>query len=180
MGVDWALDATPTAVVGVLACISLTTINPVAVAVLPTWVTHWIALAVAAGGGAEWVSWALNPTSTAVVRVLACVSLTPIIPVAVAILPAWVTHWVALAVAAGGGTEWVSWALGAAPTTVHGIVVDISFAPVLWLGVAVLEAWSAGGAADAPCACGRGAGVGWALVAALAAVFDVALDGGTA
>ena len=34
MGVDWALDATPTTVVRVLACISLTTINPVAVAVL--------------------------------------------------------------------------------------------------------------------------------------------------
>jgi hypothetical protein len=126
------------------------------------------------------VDWALDATPTAVVRVLACISLTTINPVAITILPAWVTHWVALAVAAGGGAEWVSWALGAAPTTVHGIVVDISFAHVLWLGVAVLEAWSAGGAADAPCACGRGTSVGWALVAALAAVVDVALDGGIA
>ena len=137
--VDWALDATPTAVVGVLACISLTTINPVAVAVLPTWVTHWVALAVAAGGGAEWVNWALDATRTAVVGVPSYTGFTPILPIAIAVLPAGEAHWGALAIAAAGGAVRVDWALDATRSAVVGVLSCISLTTIHPVAVAVLH-----------------------------------------
>ena len=124
------------------------------------------------------VSGALDATSPAVVRVLACVGFTPIVPVAIAILHAWVAHWGAFAVAAAGGAVRVRWALCATAAAVHGIVVNICFTSILLVGVAVLESWRADGAASAPGACGSTAGVGWTLVSTPAAVVDIVLGAG--
>ena len=173
MRVNWALDATRTAVVAVHSCISLTPVLPITVAVLPACITHWGALPIAAAGGTVRVDWALNPASTAVVRVLACISLTTINQVAVAVLHSRVTDWVALAVAAGGGAEWVSWALSTAPATVVRVHSCVSLTPILPITVAVLPTcvthWGA-----LPIATSGGAvRVDWALDATPTAVVHV-------
>ena len=78
MRVCWALDATPSAVVRVLACVGFTTIVPVAIAILHSRVAHWGALAVAAAGGAVRVHGALGVASAAVVRIRSYIGLATI------------------------------------------------------------------------------------------------------
>lgn len=80
--------ATCTAVVHIGVHVLLTPVLPVAIAVLPPWLAHWVALAVATAGGAVGVDWALGTADATVVAILACVSFTAILPVTIAVLPA--------------------------------------------------------------------------------------------
>jgi hypothetical protein len=178
--VHGALGIASAAVVRIRSYIGLATICPVAIAIRPTCVAHWGALAIVAAGGAVRVGGALNATAPAVVRVLACVGFTAIVPVAIAILHSWVARWGALAVAAAGGAVRVCWALCATAAAVHRIVVNTCFTSILWVGIAVLESWSADRTAGAPGACGSTAGVGWTLVSTPAAVVDIVLGAGFA
>ena len=175
-----ALGIASAAVVRIRSYIGLATICPVTIAIRPTCVAHWGALAIVAAGGAVRVGGALDATAPAVVRVLACVGFTAIVPVAIAILHSWVARWGALAVAAAGGAVRVCWALCATAAAVHGIVVNICFTSILWVGIAVLKSWSTDGTAGAPGACGSTAGVGWTLVSTPAAVVDIVLGAGFA
>ena len=78
MRVSGALDATPPAVVRVLACVGFTTIVPVTITILHSRVAHWGALAVAAAGGAVRVHGALGVASAAVVRIRSYIGLATI------------------------------------------------------------------------------------------------------
>ena len=165
--------ATCTAVVHIGVHILLTPVLPVAIAVLPAWVAHWVALAVATAGGAVRVGGALGTADATVVAVLACVSFTAILPVTIAVLPACVAHRVALAVAAAGGAVRISWALGAARATVVVVHSYIGLTPILPITVAVLPAWEAHWGALPVAARGRAVRVDWALDATRTAVVVV-------
>ena len=78
MRIRWAHHTAAATVVRVLACVCLTTIKPLAVAILHSRVAHWCALAVAASGSAVRIGWALGFASATVVRVRSYISLATI------------------------------------------------------------------------------------------------------
>lgn len=79
--ISWALG---TASAAVHSSVSLTPFSPITVTVPPACVICWGSLPIVAAGGAVTVDWALDATPTAVVRILACLSLTTIHTVSVA------------------------------------------------------------------------------------------------
>jgi hypothetical protein len=171
--VAWALNATRTAVVAVHSCVGLTPILPITVAVLPTWEAYWGALPIAARGRAVRVAWALNATRTAVVAVHSCVGLTPILPITVAVLPAWEAYWGALPIAARGRAVRVAWALDATRTAVVAVHSCVGLTPILPITVAVLPTCITHWGALPIAAAGGAVRVDWALDATRSAVVRV-------